>query len=382
MNSNKAYKICMAIIIFVITFIMSSTCYADTQRITNDFEISSNSVNLDEVTYGCSEEKNGKTISLLVSAKKYNLPSNLYKYKSDVRLRVTYTENDQNVYDCKVVNYKTGAVIENATDETIQQLFDIEYGKTIKDNTWTDKVKISELTQGTIYKYTADTATQFPEIENDTSKNCLVYIKQKNDDSYENKIYMGKKIASSAASMSSNEYNSGDSFKIMYKELTTSELLKLIKQEEIIYLSKYKNGDKLQYQFEKYIYNDTDKEITVNTKDVVVSGAEDTKTVVIGKGEIYGFDWMIDSATISYIETINNNEQNNQNNQNNQAGGNENTNNQANQTNQQPQNRDGGAEGSNLPKTGISDSIVFIILVVLIVTIIIGRKLRNLNGIE
>ena len=68
MNSNKAYKICMAIIIFVITFIMSSTCYADTQRITNDFEISSNSVNLDEVTYGCSEEKNGKTISLLVSA--------------------------------------------------------------------------------------------------------------------------------------------------------------------------------------------------------------------------------------------------------------------------------------------------------------------------
>ena len=138
----------------------------------------------------------------------------------------------------------------------------------------------------------------------------------------------------------------------------------------------------MQYQFEKYIYNDTDKEITVNTKDVVVSGAEDTKTVVIGKGEIYGFDWMIDSATISYIETINNNEQNNQNNQNNQAGGNENTNNQANQTNQQPQNRDGGAEGSNLPKTGISDSIVFIILVVLIVTIIIGRKLRNLNGIE
>lgn len=178
---------------------------------------------------------------------------------------------------------------------------DIEDGKNINEKKWVETIKLSELKENEIYKYTADSTTQFPKIENDIGKNCLIYIKGRLDDDYKKEINMYNDISSTALHFSFDEYSSGESFSIMYKKISNDELLKLIEKDEIIYLSNYNNGDKLKYQFEKYIYNDTEKDITINTKDTTF-GVETSNSVLIPKGEIYEFDWMIDSIDINYSE--------------------------------------------------------------------------------
>ena len=305
MNSNKVYKLLTIIITVVLTFMMYSTCYADSEKITKDFEMSSCYSFNNEVIYGIYIVKDGENISLSIKATDYNLPSNLYDYKDEIRLRITYSEEDYKLYDCKVINYKTGELIDNLSEENMNKLFDIEYGKDIVEKLWSDKIKLSELKENMIYKYTANATIQFPKIENDIGKNCILYIKEKDDENYNKKINMAKEIIGNGISVSFNEYNSGESFCIMYKTLENSELLDLIGKDEIIYLSKYKDGDELEYQLEKYIYNDTERNISINVKDIAF-GIEYSNSVVIGKGEICGFDWMIDSAIISYSEDNNN----------------------------------------------------------------------------
>lgn len=378
MNINKIYKFLVIIATIVLTITMHSTCYADNEKITKDFELNSYASSNNKIIYGCNIEKNGELKSLSINATEFNLPSNLYDYKDYIRMRVTYSEDDLKVYDCKVINYKTGELIEDLSEENINKLFNIEYGKNITEKSWSDKIKLSELNENVIYKYTASSTTQFPEIENDIGKNCIIYIKEKDDKTYEKKINMFKQISGNEVSFSFNEYDSGESFSIMYKSLKNSELLDLIEKDEIIYLSKYKDGDKLKYQFEQYIYNDTDKDITVNTKNTVF-GIEDSNSVVIGKGEIYGFDWMIDSATITYSQANNN--------------GNQNNNNANNQNQQQTEDNDNSkkivnskdntvVKSSKLPQTGTPNFMIIMILSSTIIMIIIGIKSRKFKDIK
>lgn len=378
MNINKIYKFLVIIATIVLTITMYSTCYADNEKITKDFELNSYASSNNKIIYGCNIEKNGELKSLSINATEFNLPSNLYDYKDYIRMRVTYSEDDLKVYDCKVINYKTGELIEDLSEENINKLFNIEYGKNITEKSWSDKIKLSELNENVIYKYTASSTTQFPEIENDIGKNCIIYIKEKDNKTYEKKINMFKQISGNEVSFSFNEYDSGESFCIMYKSLKNSELLDLIEKDEIIYLSKYKDGDKLKYQFEQYIYNDTDKDITVNTKNTVF-GIENSNSVVIGKGEIYGFDWMIDSATITYSQANNN--------------GNQNNNNANNQNQQQTEDNDNSkkivnskdntvVKSSKLPQTGTPNFMIIMILSSTIIMIIIGIKSRKFKDIK
>jgi len=306
LKKNKLIRIFFIIIITSILFLnISSICYADNEKVTKDLKLNGYVSYNNEFIYTCDI---GKTEWLNINKKEFGLPSNLYDYSEYIRMRVTYSEEDLKVYDCKVINYKTGELIEDLSDKNINKLFNIEYGKNITEKTWSETIKLSELNENVIYKYKASSTTQFPKIENNTGKNCIVYIKEKDKKTYEKNINMGKQISSSAISLTLNEYNSGDTFCIMYKSLNNSELFDLVEINEIIYLSKYKDGDKLEYGLEKFVYNDTDQDIIINTKDIVY-GVEKTNSVVIEKGEIYGFDWMIDSATISYEK--NNNEQSN-----------------------------------------------------------------------
>lgn len=378
MNINKIYKLLVIIATIVLILTLYSTCYADNERITKDFELNSYVSSNNEIIYGCNIEKDGELKSLSINATEFNLPSNLYGYKDYIRMRITYSEDDFKVYDCKVINYKTGELIEDLSEENINKLFNIEYGKNITEKSWSDKIKLSEINENVIYKYTASSTTQFPEIKNDIGKNCIIYIKEKDDKTYEKKVNMFKQILGNGVSFSLNEYDSGESFCIMYKSLENSELLDLIEKDEIIYLSKYKDGDKLEYQFEKYIYNDTDKDIIVNTKNTVF-GIENSNSVVIGKGEIYGFDWMIDSATISYSQTNNSGEQNN--------------NNANNQSQQQTEDKDNSkktenskdntvVQSSKLPQAGTSNIMIILILSSTIIMIIIGIKSRKFKDIK
>ncbi len=362
------------IIIIFIVFTMNSICLANNENlITNDFELNSRSEVNGELAYGIYIKIGEEYKTLVIKATDFNLPSNLYNYKDDIRMRITYSPEDYKVYDCKVINYKTGEIVEDLSEENLNKLFNIEYGKNITEKQWIDKIKLSQLKENEFYKYTANATIQFPEIENDLGKNCIIYIKQKDDENYDKEINMGKKISGNGVSMSFNEYNSGESFCIMYKTLENSELINLINKDEIIYLSKYKDGDKLEYQFEKYIYNDTEKDITINSKDEAF-GIEDSKSTIIPKGEIWGYDWMIDFASISYSKDTNDNE-----NQNSKPE--EENNKNENITTEQTK-EDNTISPSKLPQTGVNYSILFIIIGFIICILIIGLKISKYKDIK
>lgn len=362
------------IIMFLIVFTINSKCLANNDNLmTNDFELTSRSEVNGELLYGIYIKIGEEYKTLVIKATDFNLPSNLYNYKDDIRMRITYSPEDYRVYACKVINYKTGEILEDLSEENLNKLFNIEYGKDITDKEWVDKIKLSQLKENEFYKYTANDTLQFPEIENDLEKNCIIYIKQKDDANYDREINMGKKISGNGVSMSFNEYNSGESFCIMYKTLGNSELINLINKDEIIYLSKYKDGDKLEYQFEKYIYNDTEKDITIHCKDEAF-GIEDSKSTIIPKGEIWGYDWMIDFASISYSKDTNDNE-----NQNSKPE--EENNKNENITTEQTK-EDNTISPSKLPQTGVNYSILFIIIGFIICILIIGLKISKYKDIK
>lgn len=350
------------------------------ETITNDFQLSSCSSSNGEVQYGVYVKNDDENKLLSIKATDYNLPSNLYDYKDDIRLRITYSPVDYEVLDCKVINYKTGEIIEDLSEENINKLFNIEYGKNVTEKNWVDVIKLSELKENEIYKYTATSIIQFPKIENDIGKNCIIYIKEWHDETYDKEINMYKVISSSAISASFNEYNSGDSFNIMYKKVENDELLKLISKDEIIYLSNYNNGDELEYQFEKYIYNDTENNITINIKNKTF-GVETTDSVTIPKGEIYGFDWMIDSATISFSENSNNEENKNQEQtgESEEESGNEEQNGK--QETEQPE-KDNTLATGKLPQTGVSRTIIISLMAVTIISMLIYKKYNSYKDIK
>lgn len=272
--------------------------------VTTDISISITSTFNGETSFGgFIQDEDGELIGLSVLADDFDLPEYLSDYKSDIILRVKYSEEDYTVYDCQVINPKTNEIVENLSEKNLKKLFDIEYNKDIIEKEWTEVIKLSELEENEIYKYTANETTQFPEIENDIEENCLVYIKESidwdYDNSYEKEIHMYNNISSTSASFSFYEVEADSYFNIMYETLDNKELLELIEQDELIKLSDYNNGDELSYSFEKYIYNDTEHDITLNISNSAF-GIDSANSVTIEAGAIYGFDWMIDSVNIEY----------------------------------------------------------------------------------
>ena len=279
-----------------------STIQTTKDFITEDFEISSRSAFGKKVTYGC-YIGNDFSKMIEVNEKDFNLPSNLYDFQGDIYLRLTYNPETLEVSECKVVNRENDEIIEDISEENMMKLFSVEYGKTPISMDWTDKIVLSNLKEGEIYKFTApEDAEEFPTIENDTKKNCIVYLNEPDvfgDETatYEKEIYMGESISGNEASFSYKSAEANATYKIMYQEIDTEALLKKIDSDEIVGLSE-NTGDELSYEFEKYIYNDTDSDITITTYDSAF-GVDDTNTYVLKAGEIYEFDWMVDSIKIN-----------------------------------------------------------------------------------
>ena len=349
MKNNKKCKILLLFAIMMIAFTICSVCYAESEKITEDLELSGTIGVADVIIYQSDIKVDGEYIALSVKASDFNLPPNLYNYRDDIRFRLTYSKEDYTVYDCKVINYRTGEIIEDLSEENIEKMFNIEYGKDISEKDWSDKVKLSDLEENKIYKYTANETTQFPTIENDTGKNCVVYIKGRLNQNYERKINMYKEIR-------------GVSFHFSYDE--------------------YKDGDKLEYikDFKKYIYNDTENDIIINTKDKI-GEKEFTNSSVIGKGEIYGFNWMIDSASISYVKTSEKEDNSNTDIEN--KVDNDNKQNSNDDKNNNKENKDNTIiPDSKLPKTGTSNIVIILILSFITIMSVIIIKLRNLKDIK
>ena len=97
-------KLILIFVIIVLIFVMGDNCYANSEKITKDLELNSYSSSNGEIIYGCNVDVESNDVLLSINAADYDLPSNLYDYKDEIRLRITYSQEDYKVYDCKVIN--------------------------------------------------------------------------------------------------------------------------------------------------------------------------------------------------------------------------------------------------------------------------------------
>lgn len=349
-------RVCRLLIAFVIIFftITNNYCFADNEDlVTKNLRISGWSIVYDEFSFSCYTGEKIKTeeytteAQVVIDGNKYNLPTCLCNYRDDIWLKVTYSQKDYKVYDCKVINRNTDEIIEDLSEENLSKLFDFEYGKNINEKEWVEALKLSELKEDEVYKFTAKTWGSIPEIENDTGECCLISVKLSAEYFKSTAVY--KEIGEFNEDNFSwkNEYvHENESFIIMYKKIDVDEFIKRVGQNNIKILSNCSDGQEIEGEFgsdDYYIYNDTNETVTVKST---------WDTVVLEKSEICGCD-SSDTVILSYT-----NEEE------------EKAEEVEEKTNEQNEKQDDSKARTNLPQTG--KPIIIMSIVVLSISIIIG----------
>lgn len=86
----------------------------------------------------------------------------------------------------------------------------------------------------------------------------------------------------------------GHSFKIMYRKTTPKEVLGLLSENDVVYLSEYSAGEEISVTFEEYVYNDT-----TNTLMIDLNYKNKIETYELKPKQGMGFNWVYaDSITI------------------------------------------------------------------------------------
>ena len=245
--------------------------------------------------------KNTSKKELNINANKCNIPNILTNYKADIYFQVTYSGDDDTIYDVHIFNKENDTEVIDLSPENIKKTFDVAYNKNVNNVTWQDKINLSDLNENEIYLYKATIpSNNAPKINNDTNSNCLVYsrsTKSNSKDEWTKEISPSISFKSNSLNISYNSFKTGDTYEIIYKKINNSELLSLTSNGDVIYLSDYQNDDSIKSNFAKFIYNDTDKDITINTTSNV-SGISTSNSKTIPAGAIYGYDWMLSNAKV------------------------------------------------------------------------------------
>lgn len=238
---------------------------------------------------------------LNINANKCNIPNIVTNYKADIYFQVTYSGDDDTIYDVHIFNKENDTEVIDLSPENIKKTFDIAYNKNVNNVTWQDKINLSDLNENEIYLYKATIpSNNAPKINNDTNSNCLVYSRSTKSNSKEEwtkEISPSISFKSNSLNISYNSFKTGDTYEIIYKKINNTELLSLTSNGDVIYLSDYQNDDSIKSNFAKFIYNDTDKDITINTTSNA-SGLSTSNSKTIPAGAIYGYDWMISNAKV------------------------------------------------------------------------------------
>ena len=238
--------------------------------------------------------KNASKKELNIEASKYNLPNIFTNYKNDVYFQITYSGDDDTIYKIVVFNKKTNTEITDLSEENLKKILDIGYDKPINNATWSKDINLSNLKENEIYLYKATSpSNNAPKIHNDLNDNCLIYTrstKNNETDKWSEEISTSISFKSNNISFSYNSFSTGDTYEVIYKKINNKEILNLIEQGDIIYLSDYHDNDTIRSNFAKYIYNDTNNNITIEIPN------DSPKT--IPAGAIYGYDWMISNAKV------------------------------------------------------------------------------------
>lgn len=251
-------------------------------------------------------EIEGELKEIELNLNEFNIASNIFDYKDEVIFKLTFGINNLEVYECQILDFYTNEIITNLSEANIERLFNIESGKEIQKIDYTPEINFSKLQENTIYEIVSSVDdTSVPKFKNDLPDNYILYTKASfsvHEDVYERNIVMGNyKIDSNAVSFSMpSTFAAGESIRFMIKEIDTEKLLKLLPDNEIIKLSEYNSGDKIDDNFEEYIYNDTDNQIRLQTKEKSYNNGEERKTYILEPKKIYEYDWKIDEVYVEF----------------------------------------------------------------------------------
>lgn len=296
----------LIILALAVTLVFSAviyiTVFSEEEFVTEVFDICSYSKVGQEVTYSVYVEEDGEYIN--IDSAEFNFPDCLEKYYWNVKVRVVYSKKDYKAEQCVLLNPETGMEITDFAEENFEKIVNIEYGKNIVEKKMSEKINLSELTPEEIYKYTKSKKITEMEVINDTGKDCIIYVKTIRENDLIPEVYECaiNPCGGDRMSISLNVHEEIQAFNIMYKIVSTEEILQKIKEEDIIRLSEHQIGETLEYTFFEnydwayYIYNDTNKKITLVIKDFVIEDLEDIEnikekimTIEIESDRIYGF---------------------------------------------------------------------------------------------
>ena len=140
---------------------------------------------------------------------------------------------------------------------------------------WTEVIDLSSLEENKFYKFVAKNIGITPTLAYDFNDNYVIYVIEYDKDNgindFDENVIVNSNISNDTSSIEFDSYidgyESGTYFLIYLQKIEKDKLLTLLDSSDVIYLSKSMNNKKIDYTFEKYIYNDTDNDVTIVSTD-------------------------------------------------------------------------------------------------------------------
>ena len=252
----------------------------------------------------------------------------LYDFRSFIYLNLSFSWST--LLDWNIVDKKTEEWIGKLTVDELNKKYNYDATHEVqKLDIEKGDIKLSELKENEIYQYTVQEGDYItPKFINDLNKTAILYKKSDFLDSdslkYDSEIIFAGKSQGWWMWYTSKEYK----YNIYYKLASTEEVLQEIWEDDIIYLSKYNVWEEISFRWEEieqenwgvlriwsmgdYMYNDTDKPLTVKILDEHFGELKEHDITEIQPWEIYERYWSADAFIISNekIEKYSNNTSN------------------------------------------------------------------------
>lgn len=217
---------------------------------------------------------------------------NIYEFKDLIYLWVEF-EWDK-IVDWSIIDRDSEKNMWKMTKKELDELYNFESHHMMKEvtNVTTGFIYISNLKENIIYKYDKkywwdcdSWSICSPKVVNDLWENVILYenFDKSWDKKTKPKIYKISSIVYNIYPSRNyqNYYENStidwNTYYVMYKKANESDLLKIMDDKSITFLSKYEIWEIKRWYDENYLYNDTNRDITVLIQD---RNFDDMKTII------------------------------------------------------------------------------------------------------
>ena len=215
-------------------------------------------------------------------ASETTIPTYITDYTDNIYLQLTF--NEKGLEDWHVVDKITMTDLKQPSeDELSKQLFpEVQYEQVPAGDLPTE-ILLSKYSSGKTYVFdipNPDTHQPFPNIINDTTSSVMIVsTKMENDEKFDRQFKTNQVIKDTSISVSS--FPNGNSK--MYIAIIESTPEVLLKTNKHVLLSECTVGSNIDFSFEDYIYNDTDKTVTLSSSN---------EQYVLQPKEVIACSWM------------------------------------------------------------------------------------------